>query len=957
VDAAILGRTRELEAVARLLVGSAESQALLELEGEPGVGKTTVWEEGCRLARAEGGTVLVARGASTEVRLGYAGLADLLAEVDEGVLGRLPGPQRRAVEAALLRSEEEGAPPDPRAVGTGLWSVLEELARSGPLLVAIDDLQWLDPSSADALAFAARRLSGAVGVLVATRPPEADAPERRLALRDATSTERLTVAPLSKAEIERLVRARRGLRLAAPDLDRIAALAAGNPFIAVELARTLDPGRPDAATELPAGLRELVDARLATVAPEVGEAVLYAAMLTRPDVPTVRRALGEGAAPALAAAEAAGILRLEGARVVFSHPLLATGAYATAPAAERRAAHRRIAAVTDGEERARHLALGSLGPEPEVVGELDAAAGAAFARGASSDAAELLELALRLGADDAERRGQAAAYHLESGNFRRARELWEELVKELPAGPERALALGGLGTIERLDDDFPGARPFLERALEESDEGWFRLVLALELAFACTQSGWIGEAIPYADTAVGQAEQLGVPDLLAQALAVHTMVHFLVEGYLEEAELERALALEDEAARAPGVLRPSFIAGLIYGWLGRLEIAQSMLERVREQYRQRGAEGDFVYLTIHAAGFACARGDIAAARELVTVTHEHSWRLGSTSSRSVALWNECVVAAWTGEVGRARAAGEESMELARRIGSPVGEMFVRGTLGAMDLARGDNEAAARAAVEAAETAMEMGAANPDTLVWAADAVEALAALGRVEEAERFATWQRERAAAIGRPTGLAVADRGASQAGAPLRFSARATDVWSPIAAMSWQFGDGDGDAVDHAYSNPGSFPVGLRVTDAAGNTTTAAGGPVAVAPAPVPAPGGTHQGLARARGAASVAKGRAALELRCDGGDCAGVAKLYAPPAPRRGKHRHGPPVLAGEASFRIASGGHAVVKVKVRPKVLARLRRSPTLRLATTLRGTDVAPGKVVLHEAKRKHRRRHR
>jgi hypothetical protein len=103
----------------------------------------------------------------------------------------------------------------------------------------------------------------------------------------------------------------------------------------------------------------------------------------------------------------------------------------------------------------------------------------------------------------------------------------------------------------------------------------------------------------------------------------------------------------------------------------------------------------------------------------------------------------------------------------------------------------------------------------------------------------------------------------------------------------------------------------------------------------------------------ALVKKGRAALELRCDGGDCAGVVKLYAPS--HGGKRRHRRPVLAGEASFRIAAGGHAVVKVKVRPGVLTRLRQSPTLRLGTTLHGTDVAPGKVILHEAKRKQQRR--
>jgi DNA-binding CsgD family transcriptional regulator len=759
VDDRILGRERELEAIDRLLAGSLDSQALLELEGAPGVGKTTIWEEGCRRARAAGRTVLVARGASTEVRLGYAGLVDLLAEVDEAILAPLPGPQRRAIEAALLRGEGEGAPPDPRAVGTGLWSAIDELARSGPLLVAIDDLQWLDPSSAAALAFAARRLSGAVGILVATRPLTSDLGERRLALRDGAAGERLSVAPLAAAEIERLVRTRVDAALSATQLTRIAALAAGNPFIALELARTLGPDAGDPATELPAGLRELVDARLQAVGPEVREAVLYAAMLTRPTVPAVGEALGGDAAPALADAEAAGILRLDGARVAFSHPLLATGAYAIAKPAGRRAAHRRIAAVTAGEERARHLALGSLEADPGVVAELDAAAAAAAGRGALSDAAELSELALRLGADDPERRQRAAEHHLESGNFARSRELWEGLVEELPAGPARAQALGGLGTIHRLADDFPGAREFLERAAAESEPGPFRLMLALEMAFACTQSGAVDAATPFADSALAQAEELGIPPLLAIAVSVHAMVHFLVGDGVEEAALERALALEDEAAPAPGVLRPTFIVGLIRGWTGDPDEAQRMLWLVREQYRQRGAEIDFVYMSIHSAHFACLRGDLDAAWELVAVTHEHSWRIGSPSSRSVALWSEATVAAWVGESERARRVGNESIELARRIGSPVGEFFVRGVLGAMELALGDPEAAVGWLVAGADTAIDAGAGDPDTASFVTDSIEALVSLGRASEAERFVAWQRQGAAALGRPSALAVAAR------------------------------------------------------------------------------------------------------------------------------------------------------------------------------------------------------
>ncbi|HEY0280074.1 MAG TPA: PKD domain-containing protein [Solirubrobacterales bacterium] len=206
---------------------------------------------------------------------------------------------------------------------------------------------------------------------------------------------------------------------------------------------------------------------------------------------------------------------------------------------------------------------------------------------------------------------------------------------------------------------------------------------------------------------------------------------------------------------------------------------------------------------------------------------------------------------------------------------------------------------------------------------------------------------------------------GSGQAGAALHFSVRATDVWSPIAETLWRFGDGStatGDAVVHAFDKAGVFPVSVATADALGNTTTADGGPVAVTDAPPPPDPKrevTRQGRARADGTALVRKGRAALRLTCVGGDCAGVAQLYAPPPAGdkgKGKKRRRP-ALVGEGSFRIAAGGHAAVKARLRPNALARLRRAPGLRLATTLRGTDIVPGKVVLHEAKRRHRRGHR
>lgn len=199
------------------------------------------------------------------------------------------------------------------------------------------------------------------------------------------------------------------------------------------------------------------------------------------------------------------------------------------------------------------------------------------------------------------------------------------------------------------------------------------------------------------------------------------------------------------------------------------------------------------------------------------------------------------------------------------------------------------------------------------------------------------------------PRLTSVSIPGSGLAGQPLAFAVKATDVWSSFAA-SWLFGDNgiaQGDAVTHTYLSGGNYPVSLTVTDAVGNSTTASGAVAVVA---------ASHGYAWAHGNALVRRGRAALGLRCGGGECAGVAKLYLPP-PRGVKGHHRRPILAGKAAFRIASSAHRIVEVKLRRSALARLRSSRRRRLVTNLRGTDITPGKVVLREAKRKSKHRHR
>jgi AAA ATPase domain len=168
VEWEVLGRDEELAAIAAFLDG--DFPAALVLAGEAGIGKTTVWRAGLGQARERSVRVLGCRPAESEARLSFAALSDLLEPVLGEVLGALPSIQRRALEAALLLSEEEGPPPDQRTISTACLGVFRRLAREGRVLVAVDDVQWLDPPTALVLEFVARRLAvEPLGLLVAER--------------------------------------------------------------------------------------------------------------------------------------------------------------------------------------------------------------------------------------------------------------------------------------------------------------------------------------------------------------------------------------------------------------------------------------------------------------------------------------------------------------------------------------------------------------------------------------------------------------------------------------------------------------------------------------------------------------------------------------------------------------------------------------------------------------------
>jgi len=287
---------------------------ILFLVGEAGIGKTTLWEAGLDEARRRGHRVLLSRPVESESALSYAGLTDLLAGIDQAVFEDLPAAQRSALEAALLRGGPNAADRDHRAVATGMLSVLHGLAGEAPVLVAVDDLQWLDSSTRRALEFAARRCSGKVSILAALRGTVREAQAAQQRLGEDRSAEPLEVRPLKLGALHHLLKQRMGRTYSRPALVRVLEISGGNPFFALELARVLGdvPARAP-GTRYPATLAEAARARLDRLDASAQEVLLAAATLAAPTVEVLER-LKAGATEALERAEEMDVVEIDGNR-------------------------------------------------------------------------------------------------------------------------------------------------------------------------------------------------------------------------------------------------------------------------------------------------------------------------------------------------------------------------------------------------------------------------------------------------------------------------------------------------------------------------------------------------------------------------------------------------------------------------------------------------------------------
>jgi DNA-binding CsgD family transcriptional regulator/tetratricopeptide (TPR) repeat protein len=780
VDVALYGRDLELEA-GRAFLAPGPALALL-IEGPAGVGKTTVWRALCEVARVEGYLVLQVIGDPAEARLTFAGLADLLGMVADETLPRLPAPQARALEVALLRAEA-AIPSEPRAVAAGVLGALRALAERQQVLVAIDDIQWLDGASADAITFAARRLDGERARFLLTRRPRAPTQlERAL----APGLTRLRMGPLSLGAMRRMLADRLELTLPQHLLLRIFDATLGNPLFALELGRTLaEEGLPALGDDLPLPqtVAELLGARVTRLPRPVRRLLLALALsgdLDRSRLPSI-------AGPAtLDNAIERGLVLVDGNRVRASHPLLAAAVKKRSGGRERRELHLTLAdAAADDGLRAHHLALASRDPDEQLAATVAAAAGRAFTRGARREAAELGEHAIRLtpagSASRPERLLALASYLETAGELDRLKDLLTANLDTIPSGLLRARAWLLLAEVayEHVDD----YREHLERARveAEADPALHALVVA-KMSSAVISVERIADAEKRALAVLPAAERAGheVERAVLFALAWARGL----SGHALDDICERWNA----ASATPGHLgeSPERVAGQRYVWRGEIGKARPVLDRLLALSDERGEIGSYVWARLHLCELALRTGDWQTAQRLLD-----EW--AETAERELFVepyYQRCraLLAVGRGLAEEAVRWSTDTIDRAKAIGFQWDWLEALRARGLAGLLRGEPAGAAESLGTVWDHTVREGVDEPGVFPVAPELVEALVELGELDRALAVTSRLRMLAGQQQHPWGLVTAQR----CGALIRLATPPDDAAAAaeLAAAADRYGE-----------------------------------------------------------------------------------------------------------------------------------------------------------------------
>ncbi len=798
----IFGRTSELSIVRMVLDAIREGPTGLAIEGDIGAGKSTLWRAAVAAARDTGLRVLEAHPVESEASLPYAALGDLLQGLVDDADLRLPAPQQHALRVAVLVDQPGDAPPDQRAVSLATLGALRVLSERNPVLVAVDDLHWMDGPSARVLEFVVRRLHRErVGVVAAGRPDETGA---RSVLFDHTfsgwEAVRLRLEPLDTDALDALIRARIGTSLPRPTVVEVGRASGGNPLFALEIARGISRGeiRPQTGEPLsvPATLQQFARERLWKLSRDVRELLFVAAAVAEPTI-----GLLEAAAPRPMVAEAvevatsAGVLEVTADRLRFVHPVFASTVYHAVSAPRRRALHRKLAALVVGaDEQARHLALGADRPDPEVARAVEAAARRASARGAPDAAAQLAERASDLtpsreAGDRERRRIDAAEYHFASGNLSRAREIFEEMAAVLDSGPVRASVLRRLAKVRYRTDSCSVAAQLLTRALGEAGgDPLLKAQVARDLAWAVMLCGDMEAAGAHARSALELLP--GASDeMFGEVLAATAMADFLQGAGIPEVEMRRAIDVEGTHSDTPIEWRPSMMLAMMLNWSGATGEARRRFDDLHRQAIEAGEDTSLPFLLSQMSESATLEGDWTAGARHADEAMTTSLRTGQAPMRAAALYARALAEAYRGDLDAARHSAGAGLQLAEEVGSVVMMMWNQSVLGFIELSAGDPAAAHGHLAPLVAWRDVVGIREPGMLRFLPDEIEALIALGELDRADALLGEYEADARRLHRPWGLLAAARcralhtaAAGEAAGAVQELRRALDVHAPAA-------------------------------------------------------------------------------------------------------------------------------------------------------------------------------
>ena len=775
----VVGRDAELASLHDFVERAMAGSAALVLEGEAGMGKTTLWRAAVEHAQSLGLTVLQAQPVESETTLSYTGIGDLLDPVLEEALQPLPAVQRQALSRALVLGDDEGAPLDPRALRVAVMNALRALAAEQPVLIAIDDSQWLDYASSAGLAYGVRRFrTDRIGLLLSRRSGLDSALLDEL-LRSPAGERftRIQVGALDLVALGRVVHEQLGVVLPRPLLAEVHTAAGGNPFYALEIVRMLqrtgasiEAGQP---VPLPESLHDLVDDRVGALPAESRDFLLAAASHAHPTIAITEAATGVSRAVGLVPALDARVVELDGERIRFTHPLLAAAVYDASSPLRRIEIHRRLAELLeDPEARAWQLAASVTESDEAVALVLEGAARHARDRGALRPAALLLERAQQLTPpsrdEDALRRAVEAAFlHFESGDARRAEAKLRDVIAPLPSGFHRAKAVAVLARIRLYEHPEEARKLFLQVVDEAGDD---RATLAVAHEGVAASSIWIferfEEALEHTEIAFALASEAGNDSLAADVVLTHLTAETLLGRPTVPATAELALSLQKSAEHVRVMDQPLISLAEHWSWTDSLVRARDALVDLMRRALDLGDENARPWLMFLLGDVERLLGSLEPALLLAREGREASEQSGQPLFRSIHLALESRVLAQLGRPDETREAARQAREEGRdRF---VG-LVTSAALGELSLVLGAPDETVVELEPSIAFIRDEGVVEPGVARFVTDQVEALLEVGRRDEARMLLDWHEANARRLERMSALANCARCrgllASQAG------------------------------------------------------------------------------------------------------------------------------------------------------------------------------------------------